>query len=250
MTRTCEAANAGHLPPVIVHPDGRAVPLDTPSGAPIGVGGVAFEPFSFAVEDGGHLVLCTDGLVEVRGEDIGIGLAALCEKIAGDVAGPDAPTVDELCEQVVRALWTPERADDVALLIARFRGIAPDDVDTWTLPSATDPRMVRAARVRARDVLTRWGLHDCVDPVELLVSELVTNAIRYGAGPVTLRLLRTGRLLCEVYDSDRELPVLVASGPDEEHGRGIQLVSRMADRWGTSRTAGGKVVWFEYDLDR
>lgn len=249
VTRRCEAANAGHVPPVIVHPDGRTVPLDTPPGAPIGVGGVAFEPFTFDVEDGSSLVLCTDGLVEVRGEDIGIGLAALCEKIAGNVGGPGAPTVDELCDQAVRALWTPERADDAALLIARFRGIAADDVDTWTLPSATDPRMVRAARVRTRDVLTRWGLHDRVEPVELLVSELVTNAIRYGTGPVTLRVLRTGRLLCEVYDGDSELPVLVPSGPDQEHGRGMQLVSRLADRWGTSRTAGGKVVWFEYDLD-
>jgi len=247
VTRTCEAANAGHVPPVLVHPDGRSVPLDPPSGAPIGVGGVAFEPFTFDVEDGSRLVLCTDGLVEVRGEDIGMGLAALCEKLAGTGSGPAEPSVDELCEQVVRALWTPERADDVALLIAGFQGIAPDDVHTWTLPS-NDPRMVREARAQAREVLARWGLCEQIETVELLVSELVTNAIRHGAGPVTLRLLRTGRLLCEVYDTDRELPVLVSSGPDEEHGRGMQLVSRMADRWGTSRTAGGKVVWFEYDL--
>ncbi|HEY3687474.1 MAG TPA: SpoIIE family protein phosphatase [Streptosporangiaceae bacterium] len=245
VSRTCEAANAGHVPPVLVHPDGRSEPLDPPSGAPIGVGGVAFEPFTFSVEDGSRLVLCTDGLVEVRGEDIGIGLAALCEKLAGN--GPEA-SVDELCEQVVRALWSPQRADDVALLIARFRGISADEVDTWTLPSATDPRMVRAARGRTREVLTRWGLDDRIETVELLVSELVTNAIRHGAGPVTLRLLRTGRLLCEVYDTNRDLPVLVSSGPDEEHGRGMQLVSRMSERWGTSRTAGGKVVWFEYDL--
>lgn len=247
VTRTCEAANAGHVPPVLVHPDGRSEPLEPPSGAPIGVGGVPFEPFTFDVEDGARLVLCTDGLVEVRGEDIGMGLAALCEKLAGAGGDVGEPSVDELCEQVVRALWSPERADDVALLIAGFHGIASDNVHTWTLPAA-DPCQVRQARTQARDVLAGWGLHDHAETVELLVSELVTNAVRHGSGPVTLRLLRTGRLLCEVYDTERELPVLVSSGPDEEHGRGMQLVSRLADRWGTSRTAGGKVVWFEYDL--
>lgn len=242
VTRRCEIANAGHIPPVLVHPDGRTELLELPSGAPIGVGGVAFETAGIEVEDGAGLVLCTDGLVEIRGRDIGLGLASLCREVAGP-----AVSLEDACEAVVHALWTPERADDVALLMARFHGIPGDDVATWTLPNS-DPRMVGEARRYARRTLHEWRLDHLSESVELLVSELVTNAILHGSGQVRLRLLRAGRLLCEVHDNDHALPVLVASGPEEENGRGIQLVSRLAERWGTSRTALGKVVWFEQPL--
>jgi serine phosphatase RsbU (regulator of sigma subunit) len=75
-------ANAGHIPPVLVRAgDGRSELLDLPTGAPIGVGGVPFEAVRVSVEPGDRLVMCTDGLVEVRGEDIGVGLATLCESL-------------------------------------------------------------------------------------------------------------------------------------------------------------------------
>lgn len=241
-TRRCEIANAGHVPPVLVHPDGRVERLELPYGAPIGIGGVAFGSMRLDVADGSRLVLCTDSLVDVRGAAHGRDLETVCARVAAS----DRP-VAQTCEDVAEALWTPERRDDLAVLVARFTGVPAMDVVSWTLPDI-GPAMVGEARRRTRSVLDRWGLAELVDSVELLVSELVTNALRHGRQPISLRLLRAGRLVCEVHDDGHLLPVLVSAGPDEEGGRGIQLVSRIADRWGTSRTARGKVVWFEHSL--
>jgi serine phosphatase RsbU (regulator of sigma subunit) len=171
--RTCVIANAGHIPPVLVHAGGHAELLSyLPAGAPIGVGGVAFEPVEVKAADGDLLVLCTDGLVETRSQDIGTGLAALCENLAavcGNAAGPDL-TPDELCEILMRALHTRDRKDDVALLIARLRGVPSADVAQWLL----DPRPAVPGQVRrlVRRALADWGLSACGEIAELLASEL------------------------------------------------------------------------------
>lgn len=128
-------ANAGHVPPVLVRAaDGRSELLDLPTGAPIGVGGVPFETARVRVEPGDRLVMCTDGLVEMRGEDIGVGLATLCESAAHPAA-----SMDDACDTIIRALNTRGgRKDDVALLMARLNGIAREDVAEW--PLAIDAR--------------------------------------------------------------------------------------------------------------
>ncbi|WP_328409147.1 SpoIIE family protein phosphatase [Streptomyces violaceus] len=164
-------ANAGHIPPVLVRArDGRSELLDLPTGAPIGVGGVPFEAVRVRVEPGDRLVMCTDGLVEVRGEDIGVGLATLCESAAHPAA-----SMDDACDTIIRALNTcGGRKDDVALLMARLNGIEPDDVAEWRL--ALDPAEAGRARAVVREQLHDWGLAKLVTPAELLVSELVTNA--------------------------------------------------------------------------
>ncbi|WP_432156413.1 SpoIIE family protein phosphatase [Streptomyces sp. bgisy153] len=245
-------ANAGHIPPVLVRAsDGRSELLDLPTGAPIGVGGVPFEAVRVRVEPGDRLVMCTDGLVEVRGEDIGVGLAALCESAAHPAA-----SMDDACDAIIRALAATfakagrgDRKDDVALLMARLGGIGPDQVAEWRLPLT--PAEVGRARAVVREQLHDWGLGRLADTTELLVSELVTNAVRHSRGrPVALRLVRGETLLCEVDDDDHELPTLLSAGPDDERGRGLRVVTTLAREWGTSRTGTGKSVWFELTLPR
>jgi serine phosphatase RsbU (regulator of sigma subunit)/anti-sigma regulatory factor (Ser/Thr protein kinase) len=239
-------ANAGHIPPVIVRAeDGRSELLDLPTGAPIGVGGVPFEAARVRVEPGDRLVMCTDGLVEMRGEDIGVGLATLCESAAHPAA-----SMDDACDTIIRALNTRGgRKDDVALLMARLNGIEPDDVAEWRLPP--EPAQVPRARAVVREQLHDWGLAKLAGTTELLVSELVTNAVRHSRNrPVELRLVRGDTLLCEVDDDDHELPTLLSAGPGDETGRGLRVVATLAREWGTSRTGAGKTVWFELTLPR
>lgn len=239
-------ANAGHVPPVLVRAaDGRSELLDLPTGAPVGVGGVPFESVRVRVEPGDRLVMCTDGLVEVRGEDIGVGLAALCESAAHPAA-----SMDDACDTIIRALNVRGgRKDDVALLMARLGGIAPDDVAEWRL--RPEPSETGRARAVVREQLHEWGLPKLVDSAGLMVSELVTNAVRHShAHPVALRLVRGDTLLCEVEDDDHELPTLIDARPMDETGRGLRVVSTLAREWGTSRTTAGKSVWFELTLPR
>ncbi|WP_369274367.1 SpoIIE family protein phosphatase [Streptomyces sp. R11] len=240
-------ANAGHIPPVLVSADnGHSELLDLPTGAPIGVGGVPFEAVRVRVRPGDRIVMCTDGLVEVRGEDIGVGLATLCESAAHPAA-----SMDDACDTIIRALNTRGgRKDDVALLMARLNGIEPEDVAEWRL--ALDPAAVGRARAVVREQLYDWGLsRRLADSAELLVSELVTNAVRHShSRPVELRLVRGETLLCEVDDDDHDLPTLLNAGPDDETGRGLRVVSVLAREWGTSRTSAGKAVWFELTLPR
>jgi len=239
-------ANAGHIPPVIVRArDGRSELLDLPTGAPIGVGGVPFEAVRVRVEPGDRLLMCTDGLVEVRGEDIGVGLATLTESAAHPAA-----SMDDACDAIIRALNTRGgRKDDVALLMARLNGIEPDDVAEWRI--SLDPAEVGRARAVVREQLHEWGLGKLVDVAELMVSELVTNAVRHSRGrPLELRLVRGDTLLCEVDDDDHDLPSLMSAGPTDEHGRGLRVVSTLAREWGASRTKAGKTVWFELTLPR
>ncbi|RLL69563.1 SpoIIE family protein phosphatase [Streptomyces sp. Z26] len=248
-------ANAGHVPPVLVRAEcGTGELLDLPTGVPIGVGSVPFETVTVPVAPGDRLVLCTDGLVEMRGADIAEGLAALCESAAHPAA-----SMDDACDTIIRELArrtsTPldGRKDDVALLMARLNGIGEQDVATWSFDAR--PREVRGARARTRAQLTRWALpEEAVDTTELLVSELVTNAVRHARGDrVQVRLVRSASLQCEVSDEDHAPPVLRESGGEDDAegggpGRGLRVVARLAREWGTSRTPDGKTVWFEQAL--
>ncbi len=241
-----QMANAGHIPPVIVRADdGRSELLELPTGAPIGVGGVPFETVRVPVEPGDRLVMCTDGLVEMRGEDIGVGLATLCESAAHPAA-----SMDDACDTIIRALNTRGgRKDDVALLMARLNGVTQEDVAHWQLDR--EPRAAGRARRLVREQLAGWGLGAVVENAELLVSELVTNAVRHaGGGRIDLRLVRTDVLLCEVEDAEHSLPTLCSAGPEDEAGRGLSVVERLAREWGASRSAAGKSVWFELGLPR
>ncbi|MDF3292064.1 SpoIIE family protein phosphatase [Streptomyces silvisoli] len=239
-------ANAGHPPPVMLHGDGRTEVLRVPEGAPIGVGGVPFEAVELPAPAGATLLLYTDGLVESRTRDVWSGIERLRERLAavGSIVCP--PPLEPLCDEVLDILGPGDRDDDIALLAARFDGIAPSDVAYWFLEP--HPQTARRARRLVRRALQRWGLEELADAVELLVSEVVTNAVRYAGRPITLRLLRTDVLRCEVGDDAPQLPRMRHAAPQEETGRGLFLVHRMTQRWGATRLSAGKVVWFELPL--
>jgi len=240
VARQCTIANAGHIPPVLHLPDEPPRLLEVPAGGPIGVGGIDFETVDVTTPDGSLIVLCTDGLVETRDRDLGTGLTSLCRAIEEQ---PASQGLEQRCDGLLDALGADYRMDDVALLAARLSGIPADRVANWIMDPA--PRSPRTARRLVRGLLEKWELAESADTATLLVSELVTNAIRYASRPVSVRLTLTDSLLCEVHDDDHRLPVLGNPDSEEENGRGIMLVSRLARRWGVSRTPTGKVVWFE-----
>ncbi len=240
---TCEVASAGHLPPLLVRPDGTNELLDVLPAPPLGVGTGLIQSRVLEVEDGSLLVLYTDGLVEKRSRDIDEGLGRL-----RDIFGPGSPEqpLEDLCRTTLAGVWDSEHRDDIALLVARLRRIPADHVVSWTLPS----ELTSASRARSliRRPLKRWGLADLIPTAELLVSELVTNAVRYAQGKIGLRLVLEGGLVCEVLDESAALPRLRHPDDSDERGRGLQVVSQLAQRWGARRAASGKVVWCELPL--
>ncbi|WP_245996634.1 SpoIIE family protein phosphatase [Streptomyces armeniacus] len=263
-TRRCSLAKAGHLPPLLLRPrDGggwRADAVELPSGAPLGVGGVDFESTELEVEEGSVLVLYTDGLVEHRGEDITVGVERLRSLLSSEV--PE-PSLEDACDEVISTLASPDgarpsdasdgapaaapgTADDAALLMAQLGGLPEGSSASWTLSAGS--YAVRRARALVRDTLIEWGLDGIVDETVLLVSELVTNSLRYAHGPVGVRMVRGTSLLVEVSDPLPDPPRVRNATEEDEGGRGIQLVARESRRWGTRHGALGKTVWFELPL--
>ncbi|MGW6569300.1 SpoIIE family protein phosphatase [Streptomyces sp. NPDC054975] len=242
-------ANAGHPPPMLLHLGGRAEVLRVPPGVPIGVGGVDFDAVELDAPPGATLLLYTDGLVESRLRDVWTGIEQLRERLAATahLTGPDhSPPLEALCDDVLDMLGPGDRDDDIALLAARFDGIAPNNVAYWFL-EPEDAAPGRARRL-ARRALARWDLEELSDSVELLISEVVTNAVRYAERPVTLRLLKTDVLRCEVGDDSPQLPRRWRARDTDEGGRGLAVVEALSSRWGAVPTYGGKAVWFEVDL--
>ncbi|MEV6542607.1 SpoIIE family protein phosphatase [Streptomyces sp. NPDC051665] len=241
-------ANAGHPPAVLLRPNGHAEVLQIPPGAPIGVGGVVFESVEMPAPTGTTLVLYTDGLVESRDTDVGTGVEALRTHLQSTPHRHRLSSLERLCDRILTALAPGPRDDDIALLTARFDGFPPDSVGYWHL----DPHPLTAGQARrlTRRVLRRWGLDALLDTTELLVSEVVTNAVRYASRPISLRLLRTDVLRCEVTDDSPQVPRVRHAAPGDEGGRGLFLVDRLAQRWGATRLSTGKVVWFEQQIPK
>ncbi|MEV5845112.1 SpoIIE family protein phosphatase [Streptomyces sp. NPDC051985] len=241
VTRRCTFANAGHLPPVLVEPGEDALMLDVPPGMPLGVGGEPFEEVEVELPEGALLALYTDGLVESRDHPLDEGLQAF----VGALTDPSRP-LEDVCDHVLNTLDTHHGEDDIALLMARVQGLPAESVGDWTLPR--EPRSVGRAREYARGQLLTWDLEPLVDTAELLVSELVTNALRYGEGEIRLRLLLDRTLVCEVWDSGLVQPRRRRARDTDEGGRGLQLVGLLSAAWGSRRTPRGKTVWFELPL--
>ncbi|MGW8887754.1 SpoIIE family protein phosphatase [Streptomyces sp. NPDC055749] len=241
VTRRCTFANAGHLPPAVVEPGEPAMLLDVPPGMPLGVGGEPFEEVEVELKEGALLALYTDGLVESRDHPLDEGLEALREALTSPVR-----PLEDVCDHVLTTLDTRHGEDDIALLMARIQGLPADAIGDWTLPR--ELRSVGRARELARTQLLAWGLDDLVDTTELLVSELVTNGLRYGEGEIRLRLLRDRTLVCEVWDAGLVQPRRRRARDTDEGGRGLQLVGLLSAAWGSRRTPRGKTVWFELAL--
>ncbi|GAA3134988.1 sodium/proline symporter PutP [Streptomyces echinatus] len=234
----CSMARAGHLPPMIVGPDGAADILDLPAGPPLGLGYLPFQSIETELAEGSLIALYTDGLIESVDRDIDIGLSRL-----GNALAAPLPSLTETGQRVIETLLAGPPPDDAALLLARTRVLAPDQVAFWDLPS--DPAAVAHARTLAIQQVSEWGIPDLTFTTELIVSELVTNAIRHAAGPVGLRLIRDRGLICEVSDASSTSPRLRHARTTDEGGRGLLIVAQLAHRWGTRYTTTGKIIWTE-----
>ncbi|MFD7917801.1 SpoIIE family protein phosphatase [Streptomyces sp. NPDC059740] len=237
----CSVARAGHPGPALVHPDGRVELVDVPVSPPLGVGEpLPVEAAVLRLDVGTRIVLYTDGLVTDRRRDLETGLRALQDALAA--TGPEA-TPEETCVHVLHALLPPQPVDDIALLVARTRRLAADQVATWEVPP--DPAAVADVRARCSRRLQEWGLEEIAYATELILSELLTNAVRYGSPPIAVRLLRDHTLVVEVSDGSSTSPHLRRAGATDEGGRGLFLVAQFAERWGTRYTPVGKVIWAE-----
>ncbi|MFG3344296.1 SpoIIE family protein phosphatase [Streptomyces sp. NPDC048018] len=241
VSRNCTMARAGHMPPLVVDPDGTTTISELPAGPPLGLGGMPFECTELNLAEGSQLVLYTDGLVEERSRDISVGVERLRAALSHPDRDPHASR-----RAVLDALLPSRPSDDIALLIARTRTLGPDRVAEWDVPF--DPSEVGTLRSLAAGQLDEWGLEELAFSTELILSELITNAIRYGAAPVRVRLLRDRTLTCEVWDGSSTAPHLRYAATMDEGGRGLFLVAQVSEHWGTRYTPEGKVIWAEQNL--
>ena len=241
VSHTLTAASAGHPPPVLVLPDGTTKLVDISVGPVLGVGGLPFETTEIELPQDTLVALYTDGLVETVDRDPDLGIARLRQALASSRS-----TLEDRCDQVLSALLPKHPGDDVALVLARTKALDADHVQVWDL--AADFEVVSEARRLAAAQLDAWGLTEEGFVTELVVSELVTNAIRYGAEPIQLRLIHDRTLICEVSDGNSTSPHLRRARIYDEGGRGLLLVAQLTTSWGTRHTATGKTIWAEQAL--
>ncbi|AOR36355.1 PAS sensor protein [Streptomyces fodineus] len=241
VSRRLSMAAAGHPAPVVVLPGGTAESVPMSAGPPLGVGGLPFEATELQLPEGSVVALYTDGLVEDRDRDVD----GATEELGRALSVP-AGSLETLCDDVLKALLPDHPGDDVALLLARTRALGADRVATWDVPP--DPAEVAHFRQAVGERLAAWGLDEATFVTELVVSELVTNAIRYGESPIQLRLIRDRALICEVSDASSTSPHLRRAHAYDEGGRGLLLVAQLTQRWGSRQTGRGKTIWAEQAL--
>ncbi|MFB6437174.1 SpoIIE family protein phosphatase [Streptomyces sp. NPDC056411] len=238
ISRACCLARAGHPPPAVVTPAGDVRLLALPAGPPLGLGDLPFESTEVELPDGSLLALYTNGLLGFRERDPDDALDRLCRALA-----EPAPSLGALCDHVLETSLPERPADDAALLIARTQALNMDQIAVLDVP--VDPSTVATARSWATGRLAAWGLENACFVTELVVSELVTNAIRYAGGPIQLRLIRDRTLICEVSDGSSTAPHMRRARLSDEGGRGLLLVAQLTERWGTRHTREGKTIWCE-----
>ncbi|MEU6687778.1 SpoIIE family protein phosphatase [Streptomyces sp. NPDC046832] len=241
VSRRCSLARAGHPVPALLTPDGQAEFLDVPAGLPLGLGGLPFESVERELPEGSVLALYTDGLVEAGSRDIDDGMDTLLRTLRSS-----ATSLEGTCDAVLRTMLTERPADDVALLVAGTRALDTFHVASWDVPP--DTAQVAVARRKACRQLAEWGLDACVFVTELVVSELVTNAIRHAEPPIELRLIYDRSLICEVSDGSTTAPHMRRARTYDEGGRGLLLVAQTCQSWGARHTSDGKVIWAEQAL--
>ncbi|MER5307699.1 SpoIIE family protein phosphatase [Streptomyces sp. NPDC002773] len=244
VTRVCQMASAGHPPPAVVLPDGSAEYLAVAPGPTLGVGDNPFEVFTTTLPPGSVLALYTDGLIR-RDDDTADAEAGLLASL-GRLVRAGEP-LDRIGAELIAGHPAHEYPDDdVTLLLARTRAVAEESTSMWEYPA--DPAAVHDARADVNAQLAAWGLVEQAFATELIVSELVTNAVRYAGGPIVLRLIRDRVLVCEVTDPSNTQPRLRRALNTDEGGRGLFLIAQLATRWGCRYGARGKTIWTEQAL--
>ena len=240
-------SNAGHPPPLVVR-DGQARFLDDASGVMLGVmSGSGLQEAATELQPGDLLVLYTDGLVERRGESLEVGLRRLADAAAAVATG----SAEEVCDGLLARMLPPAaiRGDDVALLVVRVHGETTQRA-THRLELAAGPESAALARGFTAGVLdgTRWSRH--VDTAVLLISELVTNAVRHGNPPYSLVIvIDEDEVEVSVEDADGSMPTVRDPDALAEDGRGLLLVGALADSWGIRPLLAGKAAWFRLRHD-
>jgi serine phosphatase RsbU (regulator of sigma subunit) len=247
-TRHCSLSLAGHPPPAVVRPDATVDFPDLAPDPPLGAADPPFDTADLELPEGSLLVLYTDGLIESAARDIDQGMDHLARALTDAMRLGETNNLEQLCDVVTDALLPAQQpsSDDAALLIARPRRLNADNVASWPLPEA--PQAAGQARGYIREQLAAWRLDELAMTTELLASELVGNVVRHAKGPMTLRLIRSHTLICEVADGSLTTPHIRRSSDTDEGGRGLQLVAALSQRWGTRFTADGKCIWTEQAL--
>jgi anti-sigma regulatory factor (Ser/Thr protein kinase) len=238
LAQTCTIALAGHPPPVIAHPDGKTEIPHLPSGPPLGSAeGPPFAATTIPVTDGSVLAFYTASLLRTSPSP---------DTLQQVLAQPDRPLQD-LCDDVLYRLRNDTRHGDVFLLLARTHPFPAAQIATWHLDH--HPKAVATARTHAHHQLTLWGAdEETTYTTEMIVSELVTNAIRYGTPPLRLQLIKDRTLTCEVHDSNPIAPRLRHAKTIDEGGRGLFIIAQLAQHWGVRYSLDGKTVWAEQTL--
>ncbi|MFF4078271.1 SpoIIE family protein phosphatase [Streptomyces sp. NPDC001777] len=244
VSRRCAMVSAGHPPPAVVAPDGTVSYVELNPGPPLGVSGLPFETAEVELAPGSILALYTDGLIEGRDSDLDEGMAELRRRLARP--GATTAPLRELGQEIISGRPEHHLADDVTLLLARTHAVPPGNTAVW--PVDPDPAAVARVRQEAARQLRTWGLEELVFTTELVLSELVTNAIRYTGGPVEVRLIRAAQLTCEVSDPSATQPRMRRARLTDEGGRGLYLVAQLTTRWGSRYTRRGKTIWAEQPL--
>ncbi|MFG2263055.1 SpoIIE family protein phosphatase [Streptomyces sp. NPDC048720] len=238
---TCTFVRAGLSEPVVVPPGGAPAVVSVPAGPLLaGPGNAPFPATTVDLPAGSTLAIGTRGLArEVLAPSAP--LRALFDEHAH---GP----LPDLCDAVAYAVSDGPRADDALLLFARTAALPAERVFRCALPAG--PEAAPFAREETRRRLRAWGVdREAAFTAELIVSELVANAVRYGAPPMRLRLICDGVLTCEVSDGAMSAPHLKHARTSDETGRGLFIVASLADNWGTRYQAEGKTVWAQQSVD-
>jgi anti-sigma regulatory factor (Ser/Thr protein kinase) len=237
---TLTYANAGHPAPLVIEPSGALSFLPARLGMPLRVGEV-YEERVVAFPAGSAVVLYTDGLVERRGRTLPSGMDALRTALSTLSGDPAA-----FCDAMILDLTAGTHDDDVALLYARDDGV-PRDVAVMRLSS--EPMVASRGRQFVATTLASWGLTDRRDAVAMIVTELISNAVRHSRSPLALRLHHVqGRLIVEVADGDDRQPRRIKAAVNDENHRGLFIVDVLARRWGARSTPHGKIVWAELPM--
>ncbi|MEV7991265.1 SpoIIE family protein phosphatase [Streptomyces sp. NPDC086077] len=239
VTCQCTAAAAGRPGLAAAGADGSVTFADIPAGPPLGRPGPPFTKSTIPLPGECRLILFTPGLLQAFTGDEGYD--ELVRLLSMSHESPQ-----DLCLRLTETMVPADPHDDAAVLVAGTRPLDPGRVATWMLP--TDLEAVATARSLTARQLSTWAMDDEAFSTELIVSELVTNAIRYAEPPIQLRLIRDRTLSVEVSDGSSAAPHLRHARTTDEGGRGLLLVSQFAQRWGTRYEDRGKTIWAEEPL--
>jgi serine phosphatase RsbU (regulator of sigma subunit)/anti-sigma regulatory factor (Ser/Thr protein kinase) len=238
---------AGHPPPLLISPSGRPEVLDHEIGPALGVApGTTWTSNQVSLRDGTTVLAYSDGLVESRRQDLFTGIDVLRDRVAE--LAPRRRNPRELCARLSDLMASQHAEDDVTMLAVTA---APAQTRA-ALELPGDPTAAGEARRFVASVLREWDVDgDCIDIVELCVSELVTNAVIHSGTTSTVTVQADPEyLLVLVQDRGGRGAVRRAEelDPESVSGRGLSLVDALASAWSAEHSTDGTTVWFELAL--